>query len=114
MTKLIDDEETSFRVLRALERDPETSQRQLAHSARVSLGAVNYCLRALQTKGLIKVSNFHASNNKLRYAYVLTPSGLTARASLTRRFLERKLSEYASLREEIEAVRRDLGESEHP
>lgn len=111
MTKLID-EDTSFRVLRALERDPETSQRQLAQTARVSLGALNYCLRALQKKGLIKVSNFRASNNKLRYAYVLTPSGLAAKAALTGRFLERKLAEYSALQEEIEAVRRDLGQGE--
>lgn len=110
MTRLSDDD-TSFRVLRALEHNPELSQRQLAQTARVSLGAINYCLKALQKRGLITVGNFRASSNKLGYAYMLTPNGLAAKAALTKRFLERKLAEYAALEQEIEAVRRDLDRS---
>jgi EPS-associated MarR family transcriptional regulator len=108
---LTDREEASFRVLRALEREPGASQRELAQRARISLGAVNYCLRALQDKGLIKVQNFRASDNKLRYVYILTPSGLSERVALTRRFLARKVAEYEALQAEIEEVRREVGEN---
>ncbi len=101
-------EEVDFRVLRALSADPELSQRQLAESAGISLGAVNYCLKALAEKGLVKVQNFRASDNKLRYAYVLTPQGATAKGRLALRFLRRKLSEYEQLQIEIDAVRKEL------
>jgi EPS-associated MarR family transcriptional regulator len=107
---LTDREEASFRVLRELERKPGASQRELAQRTRISLGAVNYCLRALQDKGLIKVQNFRASDNKLRYAYNLTPSGIAERLTLTRRFLARKIAEYEALQAEIDEVRREVGE----
>lgn len=103
-------EEVDFRVLRALSADPEMSQRQLAQTAGVSLGAVNYCLKALAEKGLVKVQNFRASGNKLRYAYVLTPQGIGEKIRLTRGFLDRKLAEYDQLRKEIDEVMRDLEE----
>lgn len=102
-------EEVDFRVLRALSADPEMSQRQLAKTAGVSLGAVNYCLKALAEKGLVKVQNFQASDNKLRYAYVLTPQGATAKGRLALRFLRRKLDEYERLQAEIEAVSKEIG-----
>ena len=101
-------EEVDFRVLRALSVDPEMSQRQVAQSAGISLGAVNYCIKALAEKGLVKVQNFRASDNKLRYAYVLTPKGLREKIRLTRSFLDRKLSDYEKLREEIADVMRDF------
>jgi EPS-associated MarR family transcriptional regulator len=102
-------EEVDYRVLRALSADPEMSQRQLAQTAGVSLGAVNYCVRALAEKGLVKVKNFRASDNKLRYAYVLTPHGATAKGRLAIKFLHRKLVEYERLRAEIESVRNEIG-----
>lgn len=106
------DDELSLRVLRALHSDPTLTQRAMAAKAEVSLGAINYCLRALREKGLIKVRNFRASNQKYRYAYVLTPVGLAAKLALTRRFLDRKLHEYAVLRQEIEDMRRELAPPE--
>lgn len=103
-------DETLFRVLRTLEARPETSQRELADSLGVSLGKANYCLKALVDKGLVKVRNFRNSKNKLAYAYVLTPSGVAAKAALSGRFLKRKMAEYEALRQEIEELRRDAGE----
>jgi EPS-associated MarR family transcriptional regulator len=99
--QLTEREELDFRVLRALAADPELSQRQIAQTAGISLGAVNYCIKALSEKGLVKVQNFRASNNKLRYAYVLTPKGATAKGRLALRFLRRKLDEYERLQQEI-------------
>jgi len=72
---------------------------------------VNYCLRALLEKGLIKYERFRASQNKLRYAYVLTPAGLADRAAITTRFLQRKIAEYERLQAEIEALRAEIGPS---
>jgi EPS-associated MarR family transcriptional regulator len=108
---LSDREETSFRVLRALEHQPQSSQRDLARQTRVSLGAVNYCLQALQAKGLVKAQNFRASDNKLRYMYVLTPQGLAHRVGLTSRFLARKLAEYDALQIEIDSVKREIDDA---
>lgn len=101
-------DEVDFRVLRALSADPEMSQRQLAKSAGVSLGAVNYCLKALVEKGLVKVQNFRASDNKLRYAYVLTPQGASTKGRLAMRFLKRKLQEYERLQAEIAEVMQEV------
>jgi EPS-associated MarR family transcriptional regulator len=75
----------------------------------VSLGAVNYCLKALVEKGQVKIRNFRAANNKLRYAYVLTPRGLAEKTRLTGRFLKRKIAEYEALKAEIEAIQKSLG-----
>jgi len=103
-------DETLFRVLRTLEANPRTSQRELADSMGVSLGKANYCLKALLDKGLIKMQNFRNSRNKLAYAYLLTPAGVTAKAGLTTRFLKRKIAEYEALRDEIEQLKREAGE----
>ena len=84
-------EDAHFRVLRLIESQPHLSQREIARALGVSLGAVNYCLNALIAKGHVKVNNFRASDNKLRYAYLLTPRGASERARLTGRFLQRKL-----------------------
>lgn len=97
-------EDVRFRVLRLLEDNPEYSQRDIAQNLGVSLGAVNYCLNALIDKGHVKVNNFRASDNKLRYAYLLTPHGISEKTALTSRFLRRKLREYEALKEEIEAL----------
>ena len=91
--------------MRALEVNPQVTQRELADQLGVSLGAVNYCLNALVEKGLVKIENFKASETKWRYIYVLTPMGIAERAALTGRFLARKLREFEQLRAEIEALR---------
>jgi EPS-associated MarR family transcriptional regulator len=101
-------EETDFRVLRALSLEPDLSQRQIARQAGISLGAVNYCLKALAEKGLVKVHNFSASNNKMRYAYVVTPMGMSEKVRLTKRFIARKLDEYAILQAEIDRALSEL------
>jgi EPS-associated MarR family transcriptional regulator len=95
---------TKLQVLRALQDKPDMTQRELAQKLGVSLGRVNYCIKALVDKGYVKVVNFAASNNKLRYAYILTPSGVAEKASLTTAFIARKLSEYQALRVEIGAL----------
>jgi EPS-associated MarR family transcriptional regulator len=83
------------------------SQRQIAAAVGVSLGLVNYCLRALTEKGQIKVRNFRSSDNKMRYTYILTPGGAAEKAQLTGAFLKRKVAEYDALKAEIEALHDD-------
>lgn len=97
-------EDLRFRALRLLAANPELSQRDLARGLGISVGRVNYCLKALVDKGLIKYDNFTASPHKLRYAYILTPAGLAEKARITGRFLQRKRAEYERLREEIESL----------
>ena len=103
-------EDTNFRVLRLLQDNPNISQRQLANTLGISLGGLNYCLKALLDKGLVKMHNFQGSERKLAYAYLLTPSGIAAKAALTGRFLKRKMQEYAALKAEIESLRPPVGE----
>ena len=97
-------EDTHFRVLALLERNPDISQRELARALGVSLGGANYALRALVDRGMVKAQNFSKSERKLAYAYVLTPQGLAEKTKLTARFLKRKLEEYDALKCEIEAL----------
>ena len=96
-----------LRVLRAVEADPGLSQRQLANDLGVSLGATNYALKALIGQGLVKADRFARADRKAGYLYVLTPSGLSAKARLARAFLARKREEYAALRREIELLSRE-------
>lgn len=105
-------EDLHFRVLRFLEEHPDHSQRDISSALGISLGGVNYCLRALIGKGLIKIENFRTSRNKLGYLYVLTPNGIAERAALTNRFLRRKLAEYEELKAEIQMLERELGADE--
>lgn len=102
-----------LRVLREVEKNPEVSQRELARELGVSLGKTNYCLRALLDKGWIKARNFRNSENKLRYAYLLTPSGIENKALLTVTYLKIKMNEYERLKQEIEQLKKeaDLGHS---
>lgn len=102
------DEETRYRLLRLLEANPELSQRQLAEALGVSLGKINFCLRALLERGLVKVRNFRDSNNKLAYAYYLTPKGARVKVRTTAGFLKRKLAEYAAIQKEIEELKREV------
>jgi EPS-associated MarR family transcriptional regulator len=94
----------NVRTLDLLDESPELNQRQLAAQLGISLGKANYCLRALLAKGLVKAQNFKNSQNKLAYAYVLTPSGIAARADLTLEFLQIKRQEYEKLRQEIDLL----------
>ena len=104
------DEELRLRLLRLLTESPELSQRELAQRLGLSLGKTNYCLRALIDKGWVKVNNFRNSQNKLAYAYVLTPSGFRAKGSATTAFLRSKQEEFAELEREIAELRREAGE----
>jgi EPS-associated MarR family transcriptional regulator len=104
-------EDTHFRVLNLLQSQPDLNQREMAKALGVSLGGVNYCLRALVAKGLVKIHNFQENENKLGYAYLLTPQGMAEKIALTGRFLKRKQEEYAALRAEIAALQKAVGES---
>lgn len=105
-------EDVHFRILRLLQDNPEMSQRDLAKAVGVSTGGMNYVLNALVEKGLLKLGNFTAAVDKRRYAYLLTPKGIAAKAALTRKFLIRKMAEYDALKAEIEDVRDELSENE--
>jgi MarR family transcriptional regulator, temperature-dependent positive regulator of motility len=94
-------------LMRLLDARQKLSQREVATSLGMSLGKVNYCLKALIEKGFVKVENYRKSNNKLAYFYLLTPSGITAKAELTRDFLSRKMREYDELKLEIERLQRE-------
>lgn len=101
-------EDNHLKVLRLLEVNPHMSQRDLADALGVSLGKANYCLKALLVKGFIKMQSFRKNQNKLAYAYLLTPVGISEKAVLTVRFLERKVAEYESLTLEIEALKCEI------
>ena len=101
-------EAAHYRVLRLIEEQPEISQRELARVLGVSLGKTHYLLKALLDKGLVKADNFRRSDNKLAYAYLLTPSGIAAKLELTRAFLRLKEAEYQAALGEIERLRREL------
>jgi len=101
------DEATHYSLLKTLEENPGLSQRDLAKRLGVSLGKVNFCLKALVGKGSLKINNFRNSQNKLAYAYLLTPSGVEQRARMTVQFLKFKMQEYERLRAEIEELKRE-------
>ena len=91
-----------FNVLRKIRSKPNSSQRELASELGFSLGKLNYCLKALKGKGLIKIQNFQRDPNKLRYAYILTPKGVAAKTKITLNFMKRKMKEYDALKAEME------------
>ena len=91
-----------------MHENPELSQRELGERVGISLGAVNYCLKALMDRGLVKAQNFKRSPNKMGYAYFLTPAGLAEKTLLTARFLKRKMTEYEALRIEINELQREI------
>lgn len=94
-----------FRVLHLLEEEPELTQRELAKKLGISLGGVNYCLKALIDIGHIKAGNFSKNVNKSVYLYLLTPKGVTEKAKLTTDFLKRKMAEYNALKKEINMIK---------
>ena len=97
-------------LLRRLESNPQFTQRALSREMGVSLGKVNYCMKKLTKKGLIKLTNFSRSSNKLGYMYLLTPQGLEQKAKLTTLFLKIKTEEFEMLREEISRLKFDAKE----
>lgn len=104
-------EDTHYRVLRLLQENPEISQRELAAAVGVSVGGIHYVLNALIEKGLVKLGNFTAAEDKRRYAYMLTPKGISEKAAITRGFLARKIEEYEALKAEINALSREIEDS---
>lgn len=105
-------EDVKFRILRILQCNPEMTQRELAKEVGVSTGGIHYVLNALVEKGMLKLANFTAAEDKRRYAYILTSNGIAERARLTRRFMIRKMAEYEALKAEIEDVGADLSKQE--
>ena len=91
-----------FEVLRKIQKTPDSSQRELAEKLGFSLGKLNYCLKGLQKKGLVKLKNFQKTDNKIHYLrYVITPKGISARTKLTINFMKRKMKEYDELKKEL-------------
>tara|TARA_B100001105_G_C22053963_1_gene299441 strand:- start:211 stop:513 length:303 start_codon:yes stop_codon:yes gene_type:complete len=95
------DNQDHFDVLRKIQKKPESTQRELAEELGFSLGKLNYCLKALQVKGLVKIRNFSKNPNKINYIYVLTPRGLVEKTKLTLNFMKRRMKEYEDLKKEI-------------
>ena len=108
------DDNTSYGLLKTLENNPGLSQRDLAKRLGISLGKVNFCLNALIEKGCLKVNNFRNSDNKLAYAYLLTPHGIEQKARMTVEFLQIKLQEYERLRAEINELKREAKQNGLP
>ena len=90
-----------FNILRVIKK-PNSSQREMANELGLSLGKLNYCIKALIKKGHIKINNFKSNKNKIRYAYILTPDGIAAKTKLTINFMKRKMQEYDELKKEID------------
>jgi EPS-associated MarR family transcriptional regulator len=99
--------ETHLKILKHIESNPYISQRKLAEELGVSLGKVNYCVKALIDKGLVKTGNFKRNANKMGYLYLLTPKGIEEKAKLTASFLKRKIAEHEQITKEIEQLKRD-------
>lgn len=98
------DNQDHFEVLRKIQKKPKSTQRELAHELGFSLGKLNYCLKALKEKGLVKIENFTKNPQKLNYIYVLTPKGISEKTKLTLNFMKRKMKEYDDLKKELENV----------
>ena len=95
------DNQDHFELLRKIEKKPNSTQRELAEELGFSLGKLNYCLKALKAKGLIKIKNFEKNPKKLNYIYLLTPKGISEKTKLTLNFMKRKMKEYDELKEEL-------------
>ena len=98
----------SIKIIKEIQKNPGQSQRRLSKSCGVSLGSVNYCIKALVEKGYVKSKNFRNAHNKLAYAYILTPSGINLKKELTIAFLKRKQAEYVALQQEIKELVEEL------
>ncbi len=89
-------------LLRSIKKKPDLSQREMAEELGFSLGKLNYCIKALQNKGLIKIQNFKKNPKKLNYLYIITPKGFAEKTKLTINFMKRKMKEYDDLKKELE------------
>lgn len=98
----MNDNQDHFQILRKIKSRPNSSQRELANELGFSLGKLNYCLKGLKDKGLIKIGNFKRNPNKLGYAYILTPKGISTKTKLTLNFMKKKMQEYDELKKEME------------
>ena len=98
---IMKDNKDYFEVLRKIQNKPESTQRQLAEDLGFSLGKLNYCLKALKNKGLVKIENFKKNPKKINYIYILTPKGISEKTKLTLNFMQRKIEEYDELKEEL-------------
>jgi EPS-associated MarR family transcriptional regulator len=101
--------EEVLKLLREIKKTPEMTQRELSSNLGISLGKVNFLIKALVHKGFIKANNFKNSNNKAAYFYLLTPRGLEEKARITYHFLVKKTQEYERLKEEIKALEKEIG-----
>ena len=97
----MNDNQDHFNTLRKIQNKPNSTQRELAVQLGFSLGKLNYILKALKAKGLVKISNFRKNPNKINYIYILTPRGITEKSKLTINFMKRKIKEYEELKREI-------------
>ena len=104
-------EEVRLRVMQLIEKNPEITQRELSRRLNVSLGSVNFCIRALIERGLVKMGNFYRNRDKSSYVYILTPSGVAEKAEITRKFLKKKRQEFYNLKTEIESLESELSKS---
>jgi len=100
-------DEITYKLLKSIEENPNQSQRELSKSLGISLGKLNYCLKALMGKGLVKANNFRKNPHKTAYLYLLTPEGVEEKARVTVRFLKRKMQEYEQLKREIKALQKE-------
>ena len=98
----MEDNTDHFDVLRKIKSKPNSTQRELAFELGFSLGKINYCLKALKSKGLVKIRNFKKNPNKISYVYILTPKGISQKTQLTLNFMKRKMKEYDELKSELE------------
>jgi EPS-associated MarR family transcriptional regulator len=94
-------------ILRKIKKEPQSSQRKLSKNLGMSLGKLNYCLNSLKKKGLIKIKNFKNNPNKMKYAYIITPKGITLKTKLTINFMKRKMNEYDELKKELNSNKKE-------
>ena len=95
-------DEDHLDVLRKIQKKPKSTQRELAEALGFSLGKLNYCIKALQNKGLVKIKNFQKNPKKINYIYVITPKGIAEKTKLTLNFMKRKMKEYDELKKEMQ------------
>jgi EPS-associated MarR family transcriptional regulator len=103
------EDEITYKLLKSIDDNPSQSQRELSRSLGISLGKLNYCLKALMDKGLVKANNFRKNPHKVDYLYLLTPDGVEEKTKVTVRFLKRKMQEYEQIKREIKALQKEAG-----
>jgi EPS-associated MarR family transcriptional regulator len=103
-------DEITHNLFALLEQKPNLSQREVARELGISLGKTNYCINGLIQRGCLKARNFKNSNNKIAYAYILTPTGFSEKAKITSRYLQQKIHEYETLKVEIDKLQHEVSE----